>query len=145
MSDIDWTDPTARVTDHFTVKDCLWLHSWNRLATEDDGVDLDKILATAQMMETIRAALGCPINVHCMFRSKAYNIEQQILLPTGADVHSMSIACDFDCNSTMSIQEVKDKLESQLEDLGIRMERGTTTWVHCDSRAPGPSGRYFTP
>ena len=145
MSDIDWTNASCQVTDHFTVKDCLWLHEWNRLATSDDGVDLDQVLATAQMMETIRTALGCPISVHCMFRSTAYNIEQKILLPTGKDVHSMSIACDFDCNSTMSIQDVKDKLEPQLESLVIRMERGTTTWVHCDSRAPGPSGRYFTP
>ena len=145
MPDIDWTDGSQHVTPHFTVKDCLLLRNWGRLATEDDGVDLDKILATAQMMEKVRAALGCPINVHCMFRSKDYNIEQKILLPTGNDVHAQSLACDFDCNSTMSIQEVKDKLEPLLGQLGIRMERGTTSWVHCDSRAPGPSGRYFTP
>jgi hypothetical protein len=80
-----------------------------------------------------------------MFRSKAYNIEQSILLPTGADVHSMSVACDFDANDTMSIQDIKDKLEPMLEQLQIRMERGTTSWVHVDLRAPGPSGRYFTP
>jgi hypothetical protein len=141
--DIDWTNPDCQVTDHFTVNDALCLHSWNRLATEDDGADLSKLQVLCQKLEEVRAALGCPMNVHCMFRSKEYNIEQGILLPTGNDVHAQSLACDFDCNSTMSIQDVKDKLEPMLEQLGIRMEFGTTTWVHVDLRAPGPSGRYF--
>jgi hypothetical protein len=80
-----------------------------------------------------------------MFRSPQYNIEQKILLPTGMDVHAMNLACDFDCNSTMSIDDVKSKLEPLLAQLGIRMERGTTSWIHVDLRQPGPSGRYFTP
>jgi len=80
-----------------------------------------------------------------MFRSPQYNIEQKILLPTGMDVHAMNLACDFDASPNLTIQQVKDILEPQLETLGIRMERGTTTWVHVDLRQPGPSGRYFTP
>ena len=41
MADIDWTDENAQVTEHFSVRDALLLHSWNRLATEDDGADFD--------------------------------------------------------------------------------------------------------
>ena len=144
-SDIDWTDPAAQVTDHFTVGDALTLHNWGRIATEEDGADFAKLLALCQKMEEVRAALGCPINVHCMFRSKKYNLEQGILKPTGDDVHARSEACDFDCNGHLTIQQVKDKLEPKLEELGIRMEKGTTSWVHIDLRLPGPSGRYFTP
>lgn len=140
---MDWTNPTEQVTEHFSVNDCLMLHNWKRLATEDDGLDLEKMTALCQVMEQVRAALGnIPINVHCMFRSTAYNLEQNILPPTGKDVHSMSMACDFDCGSAMSIQQVKDTLEPQLEQLGIRMEFGTTTWVHIDTHPVG-NARYF--
>jgi hypothetical protein len=142
---IDWTDPTAQVTPHFIVNDALMLHNWNKLATEEDGCNFNRLETLCQKLEEIRTLLNCPMNVHCMFRSKEYNIEQSILLPTGADVHSMSLACDFDCNKDMSIQDVKDALESQLDSLGIRMEKGTTTWVHVDLHSVGPSGRYFTP
>jgi len=142
---MDWTNASEQVTEHFTVEDCLMLHAWNRLATEADGADFDKLVALCQILEQVREIVGCPINVHCMFRSKAYNIAQNILLPTGNDVHAMCLAVDFDCGSALSIQEVKDKLEPLLAQLGIRMERGTTTWVHLDTHSVGPSGRYFTP
>jgi Peptidase M15 len=139
---MDWTNAAEQVTEHFTVKDCLFLHSWNRLATADDGVDFDKLLTLCQKLEEIRSALGCAMNVHCMFRSQEYNAAQDI--KPAADVHSMCLAADFDCNHTMSIADVQAKLEPLLEDLGIRMERNTETWIHIDLRAPGPSGRYFT-
>jgi hypothetical protein len=142
---IDWTDGTQQVTEHFTVNDALMLHNWNRLATEADGADFDKLTALCNMLEKVREQLGCPMTIHCVYRSPEYNLEQGILKPTGMDVHAMNLACDFDCNGTMTIQEVKDELEPLLEQLGIRMEKGTTTWIHLDLRAPGPSGRYFTP
>lgn len=138
---IDWTNPEDQVTAHFKVRDCITLHNWNRLATEADGVDFDAMVALCEKMEQVRDLLGCAIKVHCMFRSQDYNKEQGI---KPDDVHSKNIAADFDCSPALSIQEVKDKLEPELENLGIRMERGTTTWVHVDTRAPGPSGRYFT-
>ena len=142
---MDWTNGSEQVTDHFTVADCLTLHEWNRLATDADGADFDRLITLCQKLEEVRTSLGCPMNVHCIFRSKAYNIAQRILLPTGLDVHAMSLACDFDCNGSLTIQEIKNKLEPLLDQLGIRMERGTTTWVHIDLHSVGPSGRYFTP
>lgn len=140
---IDWTNPEDKVTEHFTVRDCLYLHNWGRLATEEDGADFDKLTELCFVLEKVRDVLGCPMNVHCMFRSASYNLEQGILKPTGMDVHAMSLACDFDSNGSMSIDYVKSALEPKLAELGIRMERGTTTWVHVDLRPPGPSGRYF--
>jgi hypothetical protein len=142
---MDWTNGSEQVTPHFTVNDCLMLHEWNRLATEADGADFDKLTALCQILEQVRSALGVPMSVHCIFRSTAYNLAQNILPPTGADVHSFCQAVDFDCNSNFTIQEVKDKLEPLLEQLNIRMEKGTTTWVHIDIHSIGPSGRYFTP
>jgi hypothetical protein len=139
---VDWTNGKSQVTEHFNVNDCLMLHSWNRLATEADGADFDKLTALCNKMEEVRAILGVPINVHCMLRSVAYNQAQGI--QPNADVHSFSVACDFDCNKSLTIQEVKDKLEPLLDQLQVRMEKGTTTWVHIDLHGVGPSGRYFT-
>jgi len=139
---IDWTDPKANVTEHFTVNDCLMLHNWNRLATEADGANFNSLIILCDKMEEVRSTLECPINVHCTFRSQDYNKEQGI---KPDDVHSMNVAMDFDCSPNLSIQDIKDKLEPLLESLNIRMELGTTSWIHLDVRAPGPSGRYFTP
>lgn len=142
---IDWSNPGDKITPHFSVGEATSLRNWNRLANEDDdGLTVDiraSLLDTCVIMEAIRAHLGSPILVHCMFRSEKYNTEQGI--HPAKDVHSMGMACDFNCPG-VSIQEVKDKLEPVLEKFNIRMEKGTTTWVHIDTRQPGPSGRYFT-
>ncbi len=137
----DFTDESDQITPHFKVKDALFLHNWNRLATEDDGADFAKLTVLCQKMEEIRTLLGCPINVHNMFRSQKYNQEQGI---KPDDAHSQNVACDFDCNETMSIADVQAKLLPELENLGIRMENNTATWTHIDLREPGPSGRHFT-
>jgi hypothetical protein len=141
---IDWTDSTCKITENFTVGDACTLHSWNRLANESDGFDdaaKAKIVILCKKMEEVRAFLGCSVNVHCMFRSQKYN--QEVVKAIPDDVHAMSLAADFSSNS-LTIQQIKDKIEPVLESLGIRMEKGTTTWIHLDLRAPGPSGRYFT-
>jgi hypothetical protein len=141
---INWNDEKCQVTSHFTVKDCLYLHEWHRLADVDrDGVYLHKLAALCQKLEEIRDILKCPINVHSMFRSQAYNEDQKIL--PSDDVHSQSVAVDFDCEPVMTIEQVKNALRPLLESLDIRMEKGTTTWIHIDMRAPGPSGREFIP
>jgi hypothetical protein len=141
---IDWNDETCQVTEHFTVKDCLYLHAWSRLADIDtEGVLLHRIVALCQKLEEIRDILKCPMNVHSMFRSILYNADQKIR-PSN-DVHSDSIACDFDCEPVMSVEQVKNMLRPMLESLDIRMEKHTTSWVHIDMRVPGPSGREFTP
>ena len=137
---IDWTDSNCQVSEHFTVGDALTLHSWNRLATVTDGADFQKLEALCQKMEQIRSILGCPINVHCMFRSIDYNKALGII--PNDDVHAQSEACDFDCGKTLSIDDIHTKLLPLLESLGIRMERNTPTWVHVDLH-PVVNSRYF--
>ena len=127
MNTLDWTNPECMVSKYFSVNNCLLLHNWNRLATPEDGFDPNQLMTLCVKLDQVREILGFPLNIHCMFRSKQYNIEQSILLPTGADVHSMSLAVDFDCGPNLTIDQVKDILRPQLEELGIRMEFGTTT------------------
>jgi hypothetical protein len=141
--DIDWTDATSQVTEHFTVGDCLTLHAWDRLANEADGVtDEGKaaLIVLCQKMEEIRAILDCPINVHCMFRSQDYNAQVVKAIPD--DVHAQFLAVDFDCGEIHTIDEIHAILEPQLEALGIRMEQNTPGWCHIDLH-PVIHARYF--
>jgi hypothetical protein len=142
--EIDWNSPDSKVTEHFTVGDACMLHSWNRLASDIDGFTPQmkaNMITLCQKMEEIRTFLGCSMNVHCMFRSQQYNQEVVKAIPN--DVHAQGLACDFDCNEAMTIDELHAKLEPVLEQYGIRMERNTPTWCHLDLHPVG-NARYFT-
>ena len=136
---MDWTNPKEHITPHFTVRDATFLHAFNRLATTADGMDTAKLIVLCQKMEQIRALLGYPINVHCMYRSPEYNLK---IGAPAHDVHALSEACDFDCFPHLTIVQVQAILEPKLEELGIRMERNTKTWVHVDVH-PVIHQRYF--
>jgi hypothetical protein len=141
--DIDWTDASVNITEHFTVGDAITLHSWNRLANDQDGLtDEGKnlLVVLCQKMEEIRTVLNCPINVHCMFRSQDYNAQVVKAIPN--DVHARFLACDFDAGNAHSIEEIHAILEPQLEQMGIRMEQNTPTWCHIDLH-PVVHARYF--
>ena len=140
---IDWSDPNTNVTEHFTVYDALQLHQWRRLASLSDGVDYGAIEKLCQKMEEVRAFLGVPIMVHCMFRSPAYN---KLIGAIPNDVHASSLACDFDCNEHMTTDEVKVKLMPVLEQMGLRMEDNGAgaSWVHLDTHPVGHN-RFFKP
>ena len=141
---IDWTDPSQKVSQHFTVGEAITLHSWNRLATLEDGLTEDvkaQLVKTCQIMDEVRETIGVPINVNCTFRSVKYN--QEVLHSLPNDVHAKGMAIDFDCNSKLTIEQTKEKVRPLLAKLNIRMEGGTTTWIHLDTKAVGPSGREF--
>jgi hypothetical protein len=140
---VDWMSPDCHITEHFTVSDACMLHGWNRLANEADGLNdamKAKLVVLCQKMEEIRTFLGCSMTVHCMFRSQQYNQEVVKAIPN--DVHAQGLACDFDCNQAMTIDELHAKLEPVLEQYGIRMERNTPTWCHLDLHPVG-NARYF--
>jgi len=143
MSTLDWTDGSCMVSKYFSVANCLTLHSWNRLATPEDGFNQNQLLTLCVKLDQVREILGFPMNVHCIFRSQAYNTSQNI--SPAADVHSMSLACDFDVGPHLTTDEVKAKLLPMLEELGIRMENNGpgAAWVHIDIH-PVIHNRYFT-
>ncbi len=144
-STIDWTDPLAQITPHFTVGEMIVLHAWDRLATDvEDGLTdqvKKNLVDLCQRMEKVRMALGCGLNVHCGFRSVKYN--QEVLHSLPMDVHSFGMALDFDANEAMTIEQAKEKVRPLLEPLNMRLEGGTSSWLHMDTHAVGPSGREF--
>ncbi len=140
---IDWQNPIQQVTSHFTESDCLMLHSWGRLATEADGADFDKLTILCNKLEEVRAILGCPMNIHCMFRSADYN---KLIGANTNDPHEQNMACDFDANPNLTCDQVKSILMPQLENLGLRMENNGqgASWVHLDL-CPVIYNRFFIP
>jgi len=144
---IDWSDPNSMVSKYFSVREMLWLPKWNRLASEQNPDDhltdsvKSNLVALCEIMDEVREYLGTPLSVHSGFRPPAYSV---LVGGFATDVHTRGLAIDFDPNPELTIQDAKDLLEPCLEHLGIRMERGTKTWIHLDTHPPGPSGRYFT-
>ena len=136
----------AQISKHFTWREALWLPSWGREATEQDGltdavcVDLADLFA---VMEVVRRLCGDrPINVHCAYRPAAYNKE---VGGATRSAHITGQAVDFDV-AGMSCDEVRALLLPSLPKLGMRMEcKPGSNWVHVDRADDRPGARYFIP
>jgi zinc D-Ala-D-Ala carboxypeptidase len=140
---IDWTDEAVLVTPHFSVKDCLWLAHWGRLADASDGLTDDlfnSLVCTCHFLEQVRALLGCPMIITSMYRPSLYS---PIVGGTSSDVHTQGIAADFTTIPWLSINDAKTILRPNLGRLDLRMEANTTDWIHIDNHEIGPSGREF--
>jgi len=152
VSTIDWTNPACKVTTNFTVKDCLFLPKWNRLANESDGLTQkikDNLINTCAKLEVIRAFLGNkPIIVHCMFRPPLYN---KLVKGATKSTHLLGMGADWHLagkSDTEGCDDIRAMLVPRLEEFGIRMEdisdKIERNWVHIDTKPPSPN-RYFKP
>jgi hypothetical protein len=142
---IDWSIPESRVSKYFTVQECIFLHLWNRLATEDDGLtDAIKVnlIQLCQGLDVIREFLGVPMTVHCMYRSPEYS---KLVGGFATDVHTTGQAIDFDCQPDLTCDEVRAKLLPKLLQFDLRMEKNPGKgWIHLDDH-PVIHQRYFNP
>lgn len=143
---IDWTNPKDKVSNHFTIREALWLPQWNRLADASDGLDKQiklNIIELANRMDSIRELLAAAINVHCWYRPSDYN---ELVKGATNSSHKLGKAVDFDVTG-FTCDQIRTKLEPHLEFYQLRMEQMPGgTWVHLDTRDPGPSGhRFFKP
>lgn len=152
---IDWSNPASQISDHFTVKEATYLPSWGVYHSPSDQ-EKANILIAADMMEKIREYLGeKPINVNCWIRPLSVNCDSprymgrnynQFVGGAQNSAHLVGLAVDFTV-STMTCNDVRYLLESQLEEFQMRMERKPdSSWVHADMRQPLPGhSRYFVP
>lgn len=141
---IDWMQPNALVSIYMTVMQMIWLPQWERMAIPQDGLD-DKIKANltklAHKLDVIQIILGSPLIVHSGFRPNSYT---GLVGGSIGDAHTLGMAVDFHVDG-MKIENIKEILVPLLEGLDVRLEQGTSTWIHVDIHQPGPSGRYFKP
>lgn len=143
---IDWTNPSCKISKYFTVKECLFLPQWNRLANESDGLNdevKENILSLAEKMDEIREFFNVSISVHCWLRPTEYNT---LVKGAKSSCHLTGKAIDFhvkrlDCDETR--QKILD--EGLLDSLELRMEDlPGSSWVHLDIGFPKPN-RFFKP
>lgn len=143
MGDIDWTNPKCKITEHFSVNEAIYLPTWDRMATEADGLTQeiqDNLVNLCFIMEKVRDLLGVPMVVHCTYRPPEYSKEVGGSL---TDPHTRGQAIDFNLDG-MEIEDAKNALLPKLEELGLRMEQGTSSWIHLDT-CPVIHNRYFKP
>lgn len=151
LSDVDWSAAACPVSQHFSVRECLWLPTWKRLAVESDFNDpampwvtvCSNLYAFMQRMDVVRDWLGCAINVHVTARPPAYN-----LLIGGAkgSAHKEGKAVDWSPAEGPCVDTIA-RILGLLEAWDMRCENNGPfpSWIHLDCRAPGPAGRYFKP
>ena len=149
LAEVNWADPAVQVSKYFTVHEACWLPRWSRLATRLDGLD-EPLQANlfgflTGKMDAVREWFGLPINVHCCYRPTTYNA---LVKGAPGSAHVEGLAMDFDVETLACKDAVNAILaHDMLTAWGLRMENNGAdpAWVHLDSRAPGPSGRYFVP
>jgi len=145
---IDWAKPSDSISKYFAVHDAIYLPSFQRLATEADGLtDLVKasLLVLFAKMDVVREILDKPIRSHCGFRPRGYNI---LVGGSKGSAHLSEgpwAAYDWDAEGQLC-SETRSILLPHIEGLGLRMEDTTGPWVHTDTRPVPPGGaRFFKP
>lgn len=117
---------------HFTWHDAVWLPSWNREATQEDGLTDEictNLIHLFLTMDKIRDDIKSPVIVHCAYRPVKYNQE------VGGATHSKHVeglACDFHVKGT-SCDDMRMWLEPRLRSYLLRMEwLPGSNWIHVD-------------
>lgn len=149
---INWLDPKAKISKYFTVKEALWLPSWQVMHTPSD-TEKDNIVKMAQAMDLVRDFIDSPISIHVWIRPSTVNApgsahDQQdynaFIKGAKSSSHRLGRAVDWSCKG-QDCDDVRAKLEPKLEEFGLRMEKLLgSSWVHLDNM-PVISNRYFKP
>ena len=143
---INWDDPTAKISQHFTVKEALWLPSWNRMANASDGLNdeiKNNLVVLFNKLDSVREYFNKPMIAHCAYRPPAYNslvggaAKSSHMLGRAFDFHVQDLDCDIARSKIMS--------DHKLEIWNLRMEMNPGgNWLHLDNSWAGGI-RYFKP
>lgn len=148
---IDWTNPSAKISKYFTVKEACWLPSWSALHFPSE-VEQKNILLLAEKMDKVREFIGRPIkitvwirpilnNPKCLQHGKDYNA---FIKGAKNSAHKDGRAVDW-ISVGRNCDELRKILVPKLEEFDIRMEDlEGANWIHIDC-APVINKRYFKP
>ena len=151
FNSIDWTNPEAMVSDHFSVRETCLLPSWGVIHVPSDE-EKANIYKHACKMDIVREQIGKPIHVHCWIRPKVANCPgsqyngQDYNAHVGGASHSshiLGLAIDFDIGEDCN--ENRKQWEPMLEKWDMRMENLAGPWVHLSSDWEPGKTRFFIP
>lgn len=158
---MNWMNPEDHITDHFQVKEALFLPRWG-LLHNPTPTERTNIILTANAMEQVRALFGRPIKIHCWIRplhadtSHPANAKAKARQFDGGDYnalvkgaagsqHIYGKAVDFHVIG-MKVSEATRIILPHLERIGIRMEKHDGLWIHIDTKpVREDNNRYFVP
>lgn len=162
MKQIDWANPKAGITSHFTVGEALLLPRWKQYhrPTYTERANIQILAGT---MEAVREIVGKPIAVHCWIRPVRANLahpantdrthdgEDYNALVRGwqNSMHIFGRAVDFHVKGypgEAGCREIRKRILPHLDALGLRMEDVDGGWVHLDNKPVAAGGnRFFKP
>jgi len=115
------------------------------MANESDGLNDEvkaNLIKLCQQMDLVRIFLGQPITVHVTYRPEEYN---KLIGGASNSAHKYGMAMDWSVDNA-NCAGIRDRIRPQLEMWNLRMEKGTPTWIHLDTREVPPGGnREFNP
>lgn len=154
--EIDWSDPEAKISKYFKVKEATYLPSWKMYHIPSKQEKKD-IVEFAKKMDKIREIVGKSIIVHVWIRPKKVNNpdhkrhgqDYNVFIGSKSKTsgHITGIAVDFHVDGYKSpalCHEIRQKILPHLEELGLRMEDIKGPWIHIDSK-PVKHKRFFKP
>lgn len=155
---IDWKNPAAKISKHFTVGEALMLREWNRLANESDGLNdtvKNNLVSIFKKMDLIRDLLGIPVFVKSAYRPSEYNVAiggaKLSAHMASMNYGAVDFWCDKDGDGDKDGQDcdlIKAALMPKLEEWGLRLEDNGAgaKWVHVDNKPVTIGGkRFFKP
>lgn len=151
---INWNDPKSKISKYFTVKEALYLPSWDVMHIPSEA-EKANIIRTAEKMDLIREYLDKPVNVNVWIRPAQVNCPTNLryhgknynaaIGGAPKSAHVEGLAVDFRV-STITAMDVRFLLKDKLEDFNIRMEDHNGNWTHIDLReVPKGGKRFFKP
>lgn len=152
---IDWSDPSAKISNHFTVKEATYLPKWDICHSPSDD-EKKEIVRLAAIVDLVRDYFAAPINVHVWIRPNKANIPgnendggdyNKLIGGASNSAHIYGMAVDFDISGIKCIDaQQRMNNENKLVEWNLRCEDNgpLATWVHLDTR-PVPAGghRWF--
>jgi len=144
---IDWNDPKAMLSKHFTVGEATYLPKL-KMYYKPNEVEKENILKLATKLDIVRDFIAKPFNVNIWIRPVVTKADGTVVdynaLIGGAknSAHKVGSAVDFNITG-MTAQEFRDKVgETKLEEWKLRCEDGVS-WVHLDQNPVGASGNLI--
>lgn len=150
---IDWSNPKAKISKHFTVHEALWLPSWSVYHAPSE-LEKASILQLASAMDRVRDFIGSPIRVHVWIRPSSLNSpghpmhgQNYNAFVKGAPGSAHRYGKGIDWSSPgVSCDDLRAKLLPKLEEFKLCMEDlPGSNWVHNDTFLPRKTGRFFKP
>ncbi len=136
-------DLDARVEgcEFFFWHEVLFLHQWNVYAYPTIQQHRN-LIAICRKGDQVRKFLKTSLEVVSGLRPGGYN---DFIGGATNSAHAEGLALDL-APEGMTADHARWRLQPLLDGLQIRMEnKPASSWIHIDLRAPGETGRFFTP